>query len=1046
MSRNCRGFFLTDVRSWTRGALLLLGVMTVFPARGAASVDDLTGPWVLLVDDYPLAAKTNVARTYHPLQKHAGNPVLAPQFPWEQLNYVYGTVLPNEAGGGYRMWYQSLRTNDPCLAASTQLYATSTNGINWQKPALDQVNWCGSTSNNLYFHGFMTSVMQTPNDPDPARRYKFMTFENGAWSGGWSANGVDVVAAPNNPVFTAGSDSGQTCFDPRTEEYRCYVKNSWLDTNGLRRRAVALAATTNFTNWPASASLVLWPDPVDDRWSTNPIQRTHFYGLSAFAYESGYLGFLWIHRATNLLGDLPGYQVGTIHVELVSSHDGVNWTREEGNRPPMLALGGAGTWDGGMVFTARAPVVEGGTVKVWYGGFKNVHDTSLNAQTAAIGLATLRKDGFASLDAAGTTGAVLTKSIVNAKGQLHVNFQATGSLKVEVLDENNAAVPGYSQADCVPLSGDSVDQAVAWAGNPELPVSPTRLRLRFILQNASVYSFMAGGAASIAAPPFILRQPASQSVAESNAAVFSAAAEGSAPLSYQWQKNNTNLSEGGHYSGGTTKSLLVANAEVQDAASFRCVVTNAYGSVTSAPATLVVVAAPPLVLDVIPLAAGQSANEARAITPDGKYVVGFGATFSTSGTNGWLYTVASKTIRQGIQSSGGAAAGGLTGVGYRIYNGQTQLILDGWSAGWHANFMTTDGGATWEATRRDTSLGSTPGGPLANSMAGTATDAVFATFRHHTSNPGNPVYVGRANGAWPMGTSWDNKGIPSGSEAAMNGVSGTGRAVGYRTVSSVKNNYALDWTGAGTPGNGFFSGLTAGSTAGEALAISAEGTIVFGQSPVSDGRAGSWGYKAWLTTNSPASVVRIAELPNFPDTTGAGGSAAAAFGCTRDGRHAVGSSYRGIERAVLWDTTDSNPARWTVLDLTQLAAANGLLGIFTRLSRAYSIGTNAAGEFVVAGVGTDGVNTRGFVMRVFPPLAPLAHPPLLRVAAAAPAASAVKFQTLANAAINYTLERATNLVPAVWSPVTSWPGTGGEIILTDATPPAEPRFYRVRVQ
>jgi hypothetical protein len=558
-------------------------------AGAVDSVDDLTGPWQLLVDDYPVVTKSNVVRTYHPFQKYAGNPVLIPDTAWEQLTYLYGTVLPNETRTGYRMWYQTLRTNDPCGTDSIQLYATSTNGINWAKPALYQHAWCGSTSNNLYYQGFMTSVMQTPDDPDPAKRYKFMNLAPDGWAVGWSSNGINVVSAPNNPVFTGGGDSGQICWDPRTEEYRCYVKTLWFDTNALRRRAVGLARTANFTNWPGSAPLVLWPDAVDDRWSSNPIQRTHFYGMSVFSYETMYLGFLWIHRGTNLLGDLPGYQVGPIHVELVSSHDGVNWTREEGNRPALLALGANGTWDDGMVFTARAPVVEGDTIKLWYGGFDQVHDAGLGRSHSAIGLATLRKDGFASLDAGATIGTILTRTLTGVGGPLRVNYRAVGgSLKVEVLDENNNVLPGYSQADCVALNGDSVDQTITWAAHAELPAGVTLLRLRFILQNASVFSFMAGESAAFPQTPTITQQPASRTNAVGSVATFSIQAAGAPAPDYQWQKNEANLSDGGHYSGCTNATLTITGADNGDAASYRCLVTNIFGSATSSPATLTV--------------------------------------------------------------------------------------------------------------------------------------------------------------------------------------------------------------------------------------------------------------------------------------------------------------------------------------------------------------------------------------------------------------------------------------------------------------------------
>ena len=48
------------------------------PARG---LDDLTGPRQLFVDDYLVAEKTNVKRTYHRFTKYAGNPVLSASKP-----------------------------------------------------------------------------------------------------------------------------------------------------------------------------------------------------------------------------------------------------------------------------------------------------------------------------------------------------------------------------------------------------------------------------------------------------------------------------------------------------------------------------------------------------------------------------------------------------------------------------------------------------------------------------------------------------------------------------------------------------------------------------------------------------------------------------------------------------------------------------------------------------------------------------------------------------------------------------------------------------
>jgi len=581
-----------------QGFLVTACLLTLFspsadPVWAVDSVDDLTGPWHLFVDDYPVATKANVVRTYHPFQKHAGNPVLITDKPWEGLVYLYGTVLPDETRTGYRMWYHTLRTNKACSDASRELYATSTDGINWVKPILNLRVGCGATTNNMYFTrptpGGLTSVMQTPWDPDPAQRYKFMSYDSGDFWAAWSSNGINVVDAPNNPVFTGGSDVGQFSWDPHTQLYRGYVKNGWIDSNGRQRRAVALTTTTNINYWPQE-SLILWPDAFDDRWIIpGSVQRTHFYGLSAFAYERMYIGFLWIFRATELDGELPGYLIGPCFVELVSSHDGVNWTREEGDRPPILPLGPPGSWDDGMVFTARAPLVEGDTMKLWYGGFDEVHGTALDKTRGSIGLATLRKDGFASLDAGASVGSIVTESLTEVAGPLRVNYRAVGgSLKVEVLDANYNVVPGYSQADCIPLTGDSVDRTVTWMTHSELPAGMTLLRLRFILQNASVYSFMAGESASLPQSPTIRQHPSSRTNFIGSVATFNVRAVGAPAPDYQWQKNEANLTNGGHYSGCTTATLTIAGADETDVASYHCVVTNFSGGVTSSPATLTV--------------------------------------------------------------------------------------------------------------------------------------------------------------------------------------------------------------------------------------------------------------------------------------------------------------------------------------------------------------------------------------------------------------------------------------------------------------------------
>ena len=59
-------------------------------------------------------------------------------------------------------------------------------------------------------------------------------------------------------------------------------------------------------------------------------------------------------------------------------------------------------------------------------------------------------------------------------------------------------------------------------------------------------------------------------------------------MSYQWQKNGTNLVDGGNISGATTNTLTITGISDSDAASYSVIVSNSYGSVTSSNATLTV--------------------------------------------------------------------------------------------------------------------------------------------------------------------------------------------------------------------------------------------------------------------------------------------------------------------------------------------------------------------------------------------------------------------------------------------------------------------------
>jgi len=133
----------------------------------------------LFVDDF-LVAETRLTRTHHPAEYWPENPILEPDKPWEtdttSQDHPAPTAMPFSDGVWYdpaaqlfKMWYMGGYIKTTC-------YATSKDGIHWEKPMLDVV-----PETNI--------VQDKPRDSntvwldllenDPAKRYKMFIYLRG---------------------------------------------------------------------------------------------------------------------------------------------------------------------------------------------------------------------------------------------------------------------------------------------------------------------------------------------------------------------------------------------------------------------------------------------------------------------------------------------------------------------------------------------------------------------------------------------------------------------------------------------------------------------------------------------------------------------------------------------------------------------------------------------------------------------------------------------------------------------------------------------------
>jgi len=122
-----------------------------------------------------------------------------------------------------------------------------------------------------------------------------------------------------------------------------------------------------------------------------------------------------------------------------------------------------------------------------------------------------------------------------------------------------------------------------WDGSNWLPATVPAGLSNVMAVAAGTYHSLALRADPLAAPPRILAQPANQWVAVGDPATFCLTADGPPPLSYSWQRNGSPIP------GATQSCYTLTNCQPSDSgAQFCCLVSNADGAVTSAPASLTV--------------------------------------------------------------------------------------------------------------------------------------------------------------------------------------------------------------------------------------------------------------------------------------------------------------------------------------------------------------------------------------------------------------------------------------------------------------------------
>jgi DNA/RNA endonuclease G (NUC1) len=161
--------------------------------------------------------------------------------------------------------------------------------------------------------------------------------------------------------------------------------------------------------------------------------------------------------------------------------------------------------------------------------------------------------------------------------------------------------------------------------------------------------------------PVITTQPVSRTAVTAENAGFTVVATGTAPLTYQWRKDGSPISDGGTISGTTTASLLIAGVTAVNGGAYDVVITNALGSATSSLATLLVNPPPPSTVfwDFGP-AAAPTASPTSGLSAD--ITGGLLTRVNNNGTTDPMINTTSASTGSGASGANNAAAATFNGA------------------------------------------------------------------------------------------------------------------------------------------------------------------------------------------------------------------------------------------------------------------------------------------------------------------------------------------------------------------------------------------------
>ncbi|MFA6134627.1 MAG: hypothetical protein WC869_11495 [Phycisphaerae bacterium] len=376
------------------------------------------------------------------------------------------------------------------VSGAATCYAESTDGLHWTKPSLGLHSYNGSKDNNIVAPFSINAVYDDPA-AKPGERYKGFIFDElpadeitdktpafnryGLY-GVVSPDGMNWTRLPKPAIRWFCDTWNIVSWDPQLKKYVGFFRGH---QNG---RAISHSKTEDFHNWPPPTTLLVAGSedgPSDDYYS------------NSYTTYPGKPDLRLLFPAI--------YHQDTDHsdVRLAISHDGYvyNWVSHEA----ILDVGKEGQWDSGQLYAQPNLVhLPDGRLALPYNGYDHTHNANYSMYKdykSRDGLAwAVWEDGRLAGVQADDVGEFYAYPFILNGPEILVNYRTEegGKVEVELLERNKTEpLPGFSLADCEPLTGDKVWAPVRWKGQDLSSLKGKKLDIRFRLTRAKVFGYKA---------------------------------------------------------------------------------------------------------------------------------------------------------------------------------------------------------------------------------------------------------------------------------------------------------------------------------------------------------------------------------------------------------------------------------------------------------------------------------------------------------------------------------------------------------------------------